>query len=65
MRSAGMLVVDRQEWPYVDLRVDWSEGDLIADLRGIWKAWQPQMDDDVTRGLNPASAPAYGVPGDL
>lgn len=64
VRSAGMLVVDRQEWPYIDLRVDWSEGDPIADLRTIWEAWQPQMDDYVTRGLNPASAPAYGVPGD-
>jgi uncharacterized Ntn-hydrolase superfamily protein len=65
VRSAGVLVADRQPWPYIDLRVDWSEGDPIAELRKIWGGWQPQMDDYVTRALDPSSAPAYGVPGDL
>ena len=65
VRSAGIMVADKQAWPYIDLRVDWSEGDPIADLRKIWLGWQPQMDDYVTRALNPTSAPSYGVPGDL
>ena len=65
VRSAGVLVADREAWPLVDLRVDWSEGDPIADLRTVWEGWRPQMDDYVTRALDPASAPAYGVPGDL
>ena len=64
VRSAGLLVVDQQAWPLVDLRVDWSEGDPIAGLAAVWRGWQPQMDDYVTRALDPASAPAYGVPGD-
>ena len=64
VRSAGLLVADREAWPLVDLRVDWSEGDPIAELAEVWRGWQPQMDDYVKRALDPASAPAYGVPGD-
>ncbi|MFS3137573.1 DUF1028 domain-containing protein [Gluconacetobacter sacchari] len=63
VRSAGMLVVDRQSWPLADLRVDWDDAP-IASLTGLWALWQPQMDDYVTRCLNPLSAPSYGVPGD-
>lgn len=64
VRSAGLLVADREAWPLVDLRVDWSEGDPIAELVEVWRGWQPQMADYVTRALDPGSAPAYGVPGD-
>ena len=64
VRSAGLLVADKEAWPLVDLRVDWSEGDPIADLRTVWEGWAPQMHDYVSRALDPASAPAYGVPGD-
>jgi len=64
VKSAGLLVVDKQIWPLVDLRVDWSEDDPIAGLRDLWERYQPQMKDYVTRALDPRSAPAYGVPGD-
>ena len=64
VRSAGMVVANRQAWPYIDLRVDWSDGDPIADLRAVWQGWQPQMKDYVTRALNPDASPSYGVPGD-
>ncbi len=64
VRSAGLLVVDKQIWPLVDLRVDWSEDDPVAGLRDLWERYQPQMQDYVTRALDPRSAPAYGVPGD-
>jgi uncharacterized Ntn-hydrolase superfamily protein len=64
VRSAGLLVADKQAWPTVDLRVDWSDGDPIAGLRKIWFGWQPQMDDYVTRAVDPSSSPTYGVPGD-
>jgi len=37
----------------------------IGELAGLWKLWYPQMDDYVTRALNPRLAPKYGVPGDL
>lgn len=64
VRSAGLLVAHEQAWPLVDLRVDWSEADPIAELAAIWEGWAPQMDDYVTRALDPADAPSYGVPGD-
>ncbi|MCZ4353820.1 DUF1028 domain-containing protein [Roseovarius aestuarii] len=65
VRSACLLVADQTPWPLVDLRVDWSEGCPIADLRALWTAYQPQMADYVARALNPEAAPSYGVPGDL
>ena len=64
VHSAALLVADEQPWPLVDLRVDWDERDPIAVLRNLWTDYQPQMQDYVTRALDPASAPAYGVPGD-
>ena len=63
VRSAGLLLVDRVEWAVADLRVDWDD-DPIARLAELWALWQPQMDDYVTRALDPAAAPGYGVPGD-
>ena len=64
VRSAGLLVVHEQVWPLVDLRVDWSEEGPIAALRNLWRLYEPQMKDYVTRALDPRLAPAYGVPGD-
>ena len=64
VHSAALLVADEQPWPLVDLRVDWDERDPIAVLRDLWTDYQPQMEAYVTRALDPASAPAYGVPGD-
>lgn len=63
VRSAGMLLVRDVPWPVADLRVDWSD-DPIGDLERLWARWQPEMDAYVSRALDPASAPSYGVPGD-
>ena len=63
MRSAGLVVCDRVEWPIADLRVDWHDVPVSA-LRALWEVWRPQMDDYVTRALDPSAAPSYGVPGD-
>jgi uncharacterized Ntn-hydrolase superfamily protein len=65
VHSAGLLVVADQTWPLVDLRIDWAHQAPIAELRALWTLWQPQMDAYVTRALDPADAPGYGVPGDL
>lgn len=62
--SSGMILVDRVPWPVADLRID-NHADPIGELVGLWKLWYPQMDDYVTRALNPRLAPKYGVPGDL
>jgi uncharacterized Ntn-hydrolase superfamily protein len=64
VHSAGVLVVDRQVWPAVDLRVDWVDEDPIAALFGLWTQFEPQVDSYVQRALNPSQAPSYGVPGD-
>lgn len=62
--SAGLLVADELPFPLVDLRVDWSDGEPIGDLRNLWTAYEPQMQDYVNRAVNPGAAPSYGVPGD-
>jgi uncharacterized Ntn-hydrolase superfamily protein len=64
VHSAGLLVVRDVAWPVADLRVDWDDADPIGRLADLWALWAPQMDAYVTRALNPAAAPAYGVPGD-
>lgn len=64
VHSAALSVVDEPVWPLVDLRVDWTDGDPIAELSKLWQAYQPQMQDYVTRALDPTQAPGYGVPGD-
>jgi uncharacterized Ntn-hydrolase superfamily protein len=63
VRSCGLVAVDRVSWPIADLRVDWHD-DPIAELRALWAVWEPQMQDYVTRALDPTAAPSYGVPGD-
>ncbi|WP_137391848.1 DUF1028 domain-containing protein [Rhodoligotrophos defluvii] len=65
VHSVGMLLVRDVAWPIADLRVDWHETDPIGELARLWDLWKPQMEDYVARALNPASAPSYGVPGDL
>ena len=64
VHSAALLVADAQPFALVDLRVDWHEHDPVGALRELWQAYRPQMGDYLARALNPASAPAYGVPGD-
>ena len=65
IHAAGLKVADQQSWPVVDLRVDWADDDPIGALARLWQLYQPQMQDYVTRAVNPASAPSFGVPGDL
>jgi len=68
VHSAALSIVDctnpAVNWPIVDLRVDWAEENPIGELAKLWQIYQPQMQDYITRALNPAAAPSYGVPGD-
>ena len=64
LHSAGLLIVDQQQWPLVDLRCDWNTDCPIAAVATAWEIYKPQMDDYLTRALNPASAPSHAVPGD-
>ena len=61
--SAGLSVVRSAGWRETDLRVDWTENPIDA-LEALLEVWMPQRNNYVTRGLDPASSPAYGVPGD-
>lgn len=63
VHSAGLSVINGSGWRVTDLRVDWSD-DPLADLTALLKLWLPQRDAYITRALNPAAAPPYGVPGD-
>ena len=62
--SAGLIMVRDVAWHVADLRVDWHEHDPIGELAALWQRWKPQMEDYVTRALDPRKAPSYGVPGD-
>lgn len=65
VHSAGLLAVrPGLAWPLVDLRVDWHARCPVPELASLWYLYAPQMDDYVQRALDPAAAPAFGVPGD-
>ena len=64
IHSAGMKLVREVAWPVADLRVDWTEGDPVAELAALWRLYAPQLDAYVTRALDPGEAPSYGVPGE-
>jgi uncharacterized Ntn-hydrolase superfamily protein len=55
--SAALLVVDRQSFPYVDLRVD-QDGSPIATLARLWQEYAPMADPYVARAVDPDAAKA-------
>lgn len=56
LKSAGLLVVHRERFPFVDLRVDLSSRPL-AELRFLWELYQPMANDYVVRAVDPDKAP--------
>lgn len=63
VHSAAVKIVAACSWPIVDLRVDWADENPITELAKLWQDYQPQMQDYITRALDPREAPSYGVPG--
>ena len=63
VRSCGMVMVRDVDWYVADLRVDWSRTTRSRELARVWEVYKPQLDDYVTRALDPTAAPSYGVPG--
>ena len=55
VKSAGLLVVHRQAFPYVDLRVDLSPQPL-TELRFLWELYRPEADAYVVRAVEPDKA---------
>lgn len=55
--SAALLIVHRESFPYVDLRVD-QHDEPIEALARLWEAYRPEADPYVVRAVDPdASAP--------
>jgi uncharacterized Ntn-hydrolase superfamily protein len=52
LKSAGLLVVHQQSFPFVDLRVDLSPQPLV-ELRFLWELYQPSADSYVVRAVDP------------
>jgi uncharacterized Ntn-hydrolase superfamily protein len=65
VHSAGLLVYGAQNWPIVDLRLDWVEADPVQALYAAWGVYAPQLQAYITRALDPRAAPSFGVPGNL
>jgi len=64
VRSAGLLMVDRESWPAASLRCDWSdEARPIKAVARAWEVYAPQMAAYIQRVRDPRQAPSYGVPG--
>ncbi|MBV9523751.1 MAG: DUF1028 domain-containing protein [Alphaproteobacteria bacterium] len=59
VRSAALLVVAEESFPYVDLRID-DDADPIGRLDALWRAYAPEADDYVKRALDPDAAPGFG-----
>ncbi len=64
LHSAGLLIGADLSWPRAELRIDWDD-DPIAKMYAGWAVYEPQIDDYITRAIDPHKAPSYGVPGDL
>lgn len=62
VHSAGLKIVDKLSWPYIDLRIDWSENP-VAELRSALRVYEPQADAYVERAVNPGRAPSFNVAG--
>jgi uncharacterized Ntn-hydrolase superfamily protein len=54
--SSALLVVEKEVFPLVDLRVD-DAPEAISALRALWNAYAPSVEVFVTRAVNPDAAP--------
>jgi uncharacterized Ntn-hydrolase superfamily protein len=52
LRSSALLVAGEQPFALVDLRVDLHD-QPIAQLRELWDAYRPRVDEFVARALAP------------
>ena len=55
LKSAALLVVHRESFPFVDLRVDLDAQPLV-ELRFLWELYEPAADSYVVRALDPDRA---------
>jgi uncharacterized Ntn-hydrolase superfamily protein len=43
LRSAALLIADRDPFPLTDLRIDFA-GDPIGQLAELWQVWAPEAE---------------------
>ena len=56
VKSAALLVVERESFPLIDLRVDYDPQPLVK-LRWLWEIYEPSVKLYVDRAVNPDSVP--------
>jgi uncharacterized Ntn-hydrolase superfamily protein len=56
VKSAALLVVERESFPLIDLRVDYDPQPLVQ-LRWLWEIYEPSAKLYVDRAVNPDSVP--------
>ena len=56
VKSAALLVVERESFPLVDLRVDFDPQPLVQ-LRWLWEIYEPSVKLYVDLAVNPDSVP--------
>ncbi len=54
--SSALLVVERETFPLVDLRVD-GAAEAISALRALWDRYRPSVEEYVIRAVDPDAAP--------
>ncbi|TCH95999.1 DUF1028 domain-containing protein [Roseococcus sp. SYP-B2431] len=54
--SAALLVMEREVFPLVDLRVDLAP-EAISAMRTLWDAYSPEVETFVLRAVDPDAAP--------
>jgi uncharacterized Ntn-hydrolase superfamily protein len=54
--SAALLVMEREVFPLVDLRVDLAP-EAISAMRTLWDAYSPEVETFVIRAVDPDAAP--------
>jgi len=59
IKSIALLVVDKESFPYVDLRVDYDPQPLVQ-LRWMWETYESSAKIYVDRAVNPDSVPGVG-----
>ncbi len=59
VKSAALLVVEKESFPYVDLRVDYDPRPLET-LRWLWEIYEPSARTYVARAVDPDSVPGAG-----
>ena len=59
LKSAALLVVHQESFPFVDLRVDLDAQPLV-ELHFLWELYEPAADNYIVRAVDPDRAPGTG-----